>query len=144
MPRNYPRFVEASGMAEFGDERFQTARSRLEHNDELEAVVHRWAGSQDAMTLYHAAGAARAPVAAVHTLGDLLASPHLRERAYFRKVDHPVAGEHLQPGPPFLSEEVAWEDGRAPLLGEHNEDIYCEEMGLAARDLARLRAAGAV
>jgi len=32
---------------------------------------------------------------------------------------------------------------RAPLLGEHNEALYCEEMGLSRRDLARLRAAGA-
>ena len=40
--------------------------------------------------------------------------------------------------------EVAWEPGRAPLLGEHNREVYCEEMGLSGRELAQLRAAGVV
>ena len=40
--------------------------------------------------------------------------------------------------------EVEWEPDRAPLLGEHNRELYCEEMGLSARELSQLRAAGVV
>lgn len=37
-----------------------------------------------------------------------------------------------------------WQVGRAPLLGEHNVEIYCERLGLSRRDLVRLRQAGVV
>jgi hypothetical protein len=39
---------------------------------------------------------------------------------------------------------VEWEAGRAPLLGEHNAAVYCEEMGLTGTGLSRLRAAGVI
>jgi crotonobetainyl-CoA:carnitine CoA-transferase CaiB-like acyl-CoA transferase len=47
-------------------------------------------------------------------------------------------------GAPFQMSAIAWEDGQAPTLGEHNAEFYCEEMGLCAADLARLRAAGVI
>jgi crotonobetainyl-CoA:carnitine CoA-transferase CaiB-like acyl-CoA transferase len=126
------------------DPRFRDNYSRLQHNDELEAIVYAWAAGQSAKELYWQAGAARAPIAFVHTLGDLLESEQLRSRDYFREVEHPLAGSLTYPGPPFRMSEVEWEPGRAPLLGEHNREVYCEEMGLSGRELAHLRAAGVV
>jgi CoA:oxalate CoA-transferase len=145
MPRNWPRFAHAMGCAELiEDERFRDNFSRLKNNDELEAIVYEWAGRQSAKEVYETAGAARTPIAYVHTLADLLDSEQLRARDFFQTVDHPVAGEHTQPGAPFRMSNVDWRAGCAPLLGEHNEEVYCEEMGLSRRDLSRLRAAGVV
>jgi crotonobetainyl-CoA:carnitine CoA-transferase CaiB-like acyl-CoA transferase len=145
MPRNWPRFAEAMGRPELiEDERFKDGHSRLQNNDELEAIVYEWASRQDARKTYKSAGARRTPIADVHTLADLLASEQLRSRDFFDSVDHPIAGEHTQPGAPFRMSGVEWRAGRAPLLGEHNEELYCDEMGLSQRDLARLRAAGVV
>jgi CoA:oxalate CoA-transferase len=145
MPRNWPWLARAMGRPDLiEDERFKDAHSRLQNNDELEALVYEWAGRQDAKAIYQAAGAARAPIAYTHTLSDLVDSDQLRARDFFQTVDHPVAGEHTQPGPPFRMSGVEWHAGRAPLLGEHNEELYCEEMGLSHRGLARLRAAGIV
>jgi hypothetical protein len=39
---------------------------------------------------------------------------------------------------------MEWGADRAPLLGEHNREMYCEEMGLSGRELSHLRAAGVV
>jgi crotonobetainyl-CoA:carnitine CoA-transferase CaiB-like acyl-CoA transferase len=39
---------------------------------------------------------------------------------------------------------IGWPAAPAPLLGEHNTAVYCEEMGLSREDLVRLRAAGVV
>jgi crotonobetainyl-CoA:carnitine CoA-transferase CaiB-like acyl-CoA transferase len=80
----------------------------------------------------------------VHSIGDLLESEHLRAREFFQRVEHPVAGELTYPGPQFRMSEVEWRAGRAPLLGEHNRELYCDEMGLTGADLGRLRAAGVV
>ncbi len=80
----------------------------------------------------------------MHTLGDLLESEQLRAREYFHEIEHPVAGRWTYPGPPVRMGGVEWEEGRAPLLGEHNDEVYRGELGLAAEELARLRAAGVV
>jgi len=145
MPRNWPWFARAIGRPDLIDDpRFKDNFSRLQNNDELEAIVYGWAGSQDAKELYRTAGAARAPVAFVHSIGDLLESEQLQARQYFREVEHPAAGTLTYPGPPFRMSEVEWKEGRAPLCGEHNEALYCDEMGLSRGDLARLRAAGVI
>ena len=145
MPRNWPWFARAMGREELIDDpRFRDNYSRLQHNDELEAIVYAWAAEQKAKEVYRRAGAVRAPIAFVHSLGDLMESEQLRARGYFQEVDHPVAGRRTYPGPPFRMSDVVWEAGRAPLLGEHNREVYCEELGLSARELARLRAAGVV
>ena len=145
MPRNWPRFAKAIGSPELiEDERFKDARSRLQNNDELEAIVYEWASRQDPREAYQAAGAARAPIAFVHTIRDLFESEQLRSRDFFQRLEHPVSGEITLPGPPFRMSEVQSRLGRVPLLGEHNEQLYCEEMGLSRRDLARLRAAGVI
>ncbi len=145
MPRNWPWFARAMGREELiEDPRFRDNYSRLQHNDELEAIVYAWAAQQDAKELYRSGGAARAPIAFVHTIGDLLESEQLRARGYFQEVDHPAVGRLTYPGPPFRMGGVEWRAGRAPLLGEHNEAVFCDELGLSRRELSRLRAAGVV
>lgn len=145
MPRNWPWFARAMGREDLIDDpRFRDNHSRLQHNDELKAIISAWAAGQKAREVYRQAGAARVPIAFVHTLGDLLDSEHLRARAYFQEVEHPLAGRLTYPGPPFRMSEVEWRAGRAPLLGEHNREVYCGELGLGAGDLARLRAAEVV
>jgi crotonobetainyl-CoA:carnitine CoA-transferase CaiB-like acyl-CoA transferase len=87
----------------------------------------------------------------VLTLEEALASPQMTARRYFQEVDHPVAGRWVYPGPPFrltdgpLSDDGwGWRAGRAPLLGEHNEEVFGGLLGLERPDLVRLRAAGVV
>ena len=67
------------------DPRFKDNFSRLQNNDELEAIVYEWASEQDAKEVYQTAGAARAPIAFVHTIADLLESEHLRAREFFQR-----------------------------------------------------------
>ena len=144
MPRNWPRFAKAISRPELvEDVRFKDARSRLQNNDELEAIVYEWASREDPREAYQTAGAVRAPIAFVHTIQDLFESEQLRSRDVYQRVAHPEAGEITLPGPPFRMSEIE-RPARAPLLGEHNEELYCDEMGLSRRDLARLRAARVV
>jgi crotonobetainyl-CoA:carnitine CoA-transferase CaiB-like acyl-CoA transferase len=145
MPRNWPWFARAIERPELVDDpRFKDSFSRLQNNDELEAIVYEWASEQDAKEVYRTAGAARAPVASVHTIGDLLESDHLRERGFFQRVDHLKVGELTYPGPQFRMSAVEWSLARAPLLGEHNRELYGEELGLTGKEMAQLRAAGVI
>jgi crotonobetainyl-CoA:carnitine CoA-transferase CaiB-like acyl-CoA transferase len=83
-------------------------------------------------------------IAFVHMVQDLLEAPQLGARGFFQEIDHPAAGRQTYPGPPFRPEAMPWQAARAPLLGEHNEEVYCEELGLSRQELALLRASGVV
>lgn len=145
MPRNWPYFAQAIGRPELADDpRFRDVPSRLANNDELEAIVHEWAGSDTAANLYRKVASQRAPVSFAHTMADLLASPQLTARDFFHPVEDPDAGDLTLAGPPFRMTDVQWTPGLAPTLGQHNAEFYCEEMGMSAADLARLRAAGVI
>jgi crotonobetainyl-CoA:carnitine CoA-transferase CaiB-like acyl-CoA transferase len=119
MPRNWAPLAETMGMPELAtDERYATSRARLEHNDELVAMLYTWTAEQRKKDAYARAGGLRGPIAYVHTIQDLLDSPHLQARGYFHEVDHPRAGRLTYPGPPFRMSDSPWRAGRAPLLNE--------------------------
>ena len=72
-------------------------------------------------------------------------SPHTKAREYFVEVDHPLAGKAEYPGPPYKwSETTAAIRRPAPCLGEHNVEVYCDELGLTKDELVALRGAGVV
>ncbi len=60
------------------------------------------------------------------------------------EVEHPVAGKLRHPAAPFRLSEIGWTPGQAPLLGEHNEAVFCGEIGLSREELGELQAAGVV
>jgi crotonobetainyl-CoA:carnitine CoA-transferase CaiB-like acyl-CoA transferase len=145
MARNWAallRLMEREDLA--SDPRFAEMRDRVKHNDELEAIIYAWAADQEKREVYRRAVNLRAPVAYVHTLEDLLESPQLTERDYFQEVEHPVAGRLTYPGPPFRMSETPWRPGRAPLLGEHNDEVYLGDLALPPEEYRELRDLGVI
>lgn len=64
-----------------------------------------------------------------------------RMRATFTEVEHPELGERFSyVGAPMLPNEVSWRQGpRAPLVGEHNEDVFCGQLGLRKEEVVLLK-----
>jgi crotonobetainyl-CoA:carnitine CoA-transferase CaiB-like acyl-CoA transferase len=84
-------------------------------------------------------------VSMVKTPDQVLASEQLRARGYFVEVEHPAAGRLTYPGPWFRMTETPWRVERpAPLLGQHNQEVYCGLLGYSKDDLVRLRALGVI
>jgi crotonobetainyl-CoA:carnitine CoA-transferase CaiB-like acyl-CoA transferase len=96
------------------------------------------------MDVYRRAGEHRAPIAYVHTMADVLASPQYNARGFLQKIDHPVAGEASYVGPPWWMGPGGWQTGRAPLLGEHTVEVLRDIAGLSAAEMDRLSPAGAL
>lgn len=106
---------------------------------EIKPRVIEWAKNFTREELYHRGQAANCPFAMVMSTEDVARSEHLRERGFFVEVDHPVAGRIPYAGAPFKMSETPWEIRLpAPLLGQHNEIIYCERLGLGKEDLVVL------
>lgn len=82
--------------------------------------------------------------APINTTEDLLNEPQFKERGFWVDADHPVVGSLTYPGRPAQSSELPWEIRRtAPLLGEHNEEVYAR-LGYSADDLVKLREGRAI
>ncbi|HWP28569.1 MAG TPA: CoA transferase [Chloroflexota bacterium] len=82
----------------------------------------------------------------VATAADHLADPQLAARGFWRDLEHPELGTTLRyPGPFARFGRGSCElRRRAPRLGEHNREIYCDELGLSLDDLAALKGAGVI
>ena len=81
-------------------------------------------------------------IAPVATVGEVLASPQLEARQYWRVLEHPELGRAFPYPGPFarFSETPITYRRRPPLVGEHNYEVYSGELGLSAeqiRDLAQ-------
>jgi crotonobetainyl-CoA:carnitine CoA-transferase CaiB-like acyl-CoA transferase len=71
--------------------------------------------------------------------------PHLRERGFWAEIDHPVTGKLTYPGRPFLAKDMPWLIRRpAPLLGQHNEEVYCGNLRHSKKDLVKLKETGCI
>jgi crotonobetainyl-CoA:carnitine CoA-transferase CaiB-like acyl-CoA transferase len=80
----------------------------------------------------------------INTTEDLLREPQFQERGFWAEIDHPVVGKLTCPGMPAISSELPWEIRRpAPLLGEHNEEVYAS-LGYTREDLMKLREGGII
>jgi crotonobetainyl-CoA:carnitine CoA-transferase CaiB-like acyl-CoA transferase len=82
----------------------------------------------------------------VFTAEDMLKFPQLSIREYWEKVEYPELGEAITyPGAiAKLAEGSCGIRRRAPLIGEHNEEIYTVEMGMPKEELALLKQAGVI
>jgi crotonobetainyl-CoA:carnitine CoA-transferase CaiB-like acyl-CoA transferase len=82
---------------------------------------------------------------AIMTTADLLADPHYRSRGVWDTIDHPETGPLEYPGrPTIMSDSPRPAPRRAPLLGEHNVEVYVDQLGYSKEDLAVMRAQGTV
>ena len=77
---------------------------------------------------------------------DLLDSPQLAARDFWQKVKHAELNDSiLYSGPPVKISEAPWRiRHRAPLIGEHNHEIYLDDLGITSDELAMLKYSGAV
>ncbi len=85
------------------------------------------------------------PVAPVLDLDQVKANEHAKAREMFVKVDHPTLGEVSLPGFPIKFSETKGDMTMpAPLLGQHNEEVYSELLGISKEELEELRKEGVV
>lgn len=127
------------------DARFGDQESRLEHKDELHAIIRQWVASLDAEDLYRRLEAGRVPFGPVYSIADIFADPHYKARQDIVTVDDPQIGPTAMPAAyPRLSHAAGRVYEPAPLPGQHNDDIYRGLLGLSDAEFARLRQAGTV
>ena len=117
---------------------FISGQERMIRWREIDELLLPWLREHTAREIVETAQALRMPFALVPSVKDLLEDEHLDARAFFRRIDHPEAGELPYAGPPFRMSETAPRVERAPMLGEHNEETLAE-LGYSPDEQAILR-----
>jgi len=83
--------------------------------------------------------------APVRSIDEVAHDSHFMERGYFVEKDRAKMGVLKYPGAPYKLSQCPWQLNRpAPLLGKHNEEIYCGRLGYSREDLVRLRKGGII
>lgn len=140
-----PRLYTMIGMPELKDDpRFATPQARAEHWDEFCALLYSWLTDHTKQEIFDEAAKVRYPLAPVYTTEELVNSPHYRERGFFVEIDHPRTGKLTYPGAPFKMPGGFTIKRPAPLLGQHNKEIYGELLGYPEDKLSTLKKDGVI
>ena len=114
------------------DPRFVTLLARKENEEELDKLVNEWTISRSAeevMNMMQAAGVAAGVVATGEDLLDH--DPQFKHRQTFVELEYPGIGKYrTQIGAHFMLSKYTCELKPAPLLGEHNEYVFKEILGM--------------
>jgi len=131
----YPRWSQ--------DERFAGVSGRISHQDELDKHLNEWTAIQDNIELAKVLQSHGIKAGAVLNAADMVNDPHLKQREFFEKVEHPEAGRHIIPS---ISWKMSRTPGRierpAPCFGEHNQYVFGKLLGMNAKDIEELAREG--
>jgi crotonobetainyl-CoA:carnitine CoA-transferase CaiB-like acyl-CoA transferase len=133
------------GMPELAaDPKLKTVTGLRDQAREVSERIAPWFRDKKQDEVFHAAQEWGIPFGLIPTAEDLVNSPHLKARGWFAEADHPQTGRVTYPGRPFQLSETPWAIRRtAPLLGEHNEEVY-GRLGYTGDDLVRMRERGVI
>ena len=137
----WPSLVKMMGAPAWTSEEWcATNIARNKNVERVNAAIETWTGALTAEAVEVAAIAARVPCACVRTVAALGEDDQLRRREFFVQTDHVRVGTLPMVGAPYKLSKTPWRLRRpAPLLGQHNEEIFCGRLGYSRADLVRLR-----
>lgn len=128
-----------------GDPRFTTVIGRKQHEEEMDRLIGEWTRAftaEQVMTMMQEGGV---PAGVAQTAEDLLNDPQLRHRQHFRVLEHPEIGAHSYHAPAYrLSETPCQITRAAPTLGQDNQHVYKEILGMTDDDIADMMAEGVI
>lgn len=134
------------GAEELKEERFSTVAGRAVHGEDLDQIVVDSTKDRTMQELFRtSAEKYHMLFGVVQTPEDLARCPHLAARDFFQVVDHPVIGRIKVPFRLWsMSDSPAVYRRPAPLLGQHNSEVFGDMLGLHADAIATLAARGVI
>lgn len=127
------------------DERFRDNESRVENNDELDAIISDWISRHTVKEVVQRFAACGAAIAPVYDVSHICGDAHYAAREAIVSVLDPSLGElKMQNVVPKLSKTPGRIRFAGPELGQHNREIYVERLGFSDDELVALRESGVI
>jgi len=126
---------------EFDWENFDMAATTAEVIEKLEEDIGKFLLYHTKAELFEEGAKRRVDIYPINDCQDIAQEIQLKERSFWREIEHPELGINLTYPDAFIkcSETNVGMRNRAPLIGEHNEDIYITEMGFSHTELSNLK-----
>jgi formyl-CoA transferase len=132
------------GHPELGDDpRYADRRDRVKFIDEIDDMIEAWTEKRTKQEALEILAGAGVPCGAVLDSTEVLSDPHLRARGMIVELEHPTRGPYPMPANPVRLSASPTDVVRAPLLGEHNAEVY-GALGYRDADLEALRREGVI
>ncbi|HWD57877.1 MAG TPA: CoA transferase [Stellaceae bacterium] len=127
------------------DPRYSSPAARVENRVLVDATIADWTKSLPKMEIFAVAKARRIPLAPVRTVDEVMHDRHMHERGYLDDIEHDEIGPITVPTSPLRFHGA---DRRqttpSPKLGQHNEEVYGDWLGLSVEEIAGLKADGVI
>ncbi|MBI4767304.1 MAG: CoA transferase [Deltaproteobacteria bacterium] len=122
-----------------GDSRFVDQTSRKQNENELDCLIESWTSQRDRDWMvkeFSQAGLAASPSREAR---DVYADPHFRQRNAFLSIEHPEIGHLEILDTPWKISGLQKPNRHAPLLGEHNDYVLKELLGMSDDEIQELQ-----
>jgi crotonobetainyl-CoA:carnitine CoA-transferase CaiB-like acyl-CoA transferase len=134
------RLCQAMGNPSWAhDSKFANNQGRLDNVEELDKLLGEWTAMHDAHEVMETIQRAGVAAGIVQKAPDAIEDPQLKHLGAIVELDHAVAGKRLYPAIPFkLSATPSLKSTRAPLLGEHTEEICHKFLEMSKEEITSL------
>ena len=142
----WQRFLKVIGREDLAqDSRFKDDMTRWQNRDALDPIVCQWVSQYTVKEVFDLLEEARVPCGPVNNIADMVNNPQVKAREMIVDVDFPGIGPVPLGGVVTkLSKTPGEIETRAPLVGEHNEEIYCNLLNLSLGELRQLEQEGVI
>ena len=144
-PEMFEAMTEVIGRPDLrSDERFATPPARANNGAALTAEIETWTKGREKREVMKAFAGCGIVCGAVLDTAEVLADPHLRERETIVDLDHPTRGRFSVIGCPVRLSDSPVFAQRAPLKGEHTEEVLTSITGYTTDEVRQLRDKGVI
>jgi crotonobetainyl-CoA:carnitine CoA-transferase CaiB-like acyl-CoA transferase len=142
----FVRFCEVAGRRDLvSDERFASNPSRVDHRDELIAVLNQIFRTRTSRYWIETLENAGVPCGPINTIADVFADPQVQARGMRLELHHPILGAVPSVASPIkYSETQISYDRAAPMLGEHTYEVLRDLLGVTLEEIDRMRKRGVI
>ncbi|MEG1166189.1 MAG: CoA transferase, partial [Oscillospiraceae bacterium] len=123
------------------DPRFECNNQRVLNHDALKTIVDDWTKDKTIDDIVDTLLAVGIPAGPINTIDRVVKDPHIADaREMFVEIEHPTAGKMKITGNQikFTNRKIEIKTP-SPLLGQHNDEVYGDELGLSHEEVQKLK-----
>jgi len=144
--KHWESLLDAMGRRDMlTDPKFVDLQARVTNIDELDQIINAWTSNMEKDELVALLSAKRIPCAPVREIDEVVNDPHMHARGTLKRIDHPELGNVVLPASPMVfpgTEEIDLIPSKS--LGQDNETVFGDWLGLEPDELKRLIADGTI